>query len=105
MEERKEARNIGDIVRIREWEDMEEVFGLSPIGDIETKFLPFTKFMKPLCGKELKIQRVNNAFGLLFYFLEDENVIYKWGFTEEMFERESEEYIPPLTPCSFDCFF
>lgn len=105
MEERKESRNVGDIVRIRKWEDMEEEFGLSPLGDIETKFLPFTRFMKPICGKELKIQRVNNAYGISFYSLENEDVIYKWGFTEEMFECESEEYIPSSTPYPFDYFF
>ena len=44
---------IGDQIKIRSWEDMEEQFGLDGCGNIDRgdKIIPFIKDMKYLCGK------------------------------------------------------
>lgn len=41
---------VGDVVRIREWEDMESEFGLNFIGDIKCKCI-FVSNMKESCGE------------------------------------------------------
>ena len=45
----------GNIIKIRQWDDMEEEYGYSSLEEaIMCKHL-FTDFMKELCGKEFKI--------------------------------------------------
>ena len=47
----------GNIIKIRQWDDMEEEYGYSsPEEAIMCKHL-FTDFMKELCGKEFKITK------------------------------------------------
>lgn len=47
----------GNIIKIRQWDDMEEEYGYSSFeGAILCKFL-FNDFMKELCGKEFKITK------------------------------------------------
>ena len=47
----------GNIIRIRQWDDMEEEYGYSSLEEaIMCKHL-FTDFMKELCGKEFKITK------------------------------------------------
>ena len=43
---------VGDKVRIRQWDDMENEFGLDDDGDIKTCPNCFVKLMSCLCGKE-----------------------------------------------------
>lgn len=47
----------GNIIKIRQWEDMKKEYGYSSFeGAILCKFL-FNDFMKELCGKEFKITK------------------------------------------------
>ena len=47
----------GNIIKIRQWDDMEEEYGYSSLEEaIMCKHL-FTDFMKELCGKEFKITK------------------------------------------------
>ena len=47
----------GNIIKIRQWDDMEEEYGYSSLENaIMCKHL-FTDFMKELCGKEFKITK------------------------------------------------
>ena len=46
----------GNIIKIRQWDDMEEEYGLIGIDSINCK-CAFTDFMKELCGKEFKITK------------------------------------------------
>ena len=47
----------GNIIKIRQWDDMESEYGYSSFeGAILCKFL-FNDFMKELCGKEFKITK------------------------------------------------
>lgn len=45
---------VGDTVRIRDWDDMKSEFGLDCDGNIECQF-SFTRDMKPICGIEFTI--------------------------------------------------
>ena len=48
----------GDYVKVRRWKDMENEFGLSPSGYINT-YCYFVNIMRFLCGKILYIKHVN----------------------------------------------
>lgn len=50
---------VGDIVRIREWDDMVEEFGKTA-DHIDCRYA-FTEPMRPLCGKEFTILRIEGA--------------------------------------------
>lgn len=50
---------VGETVRFREWEDMLEEFGADCFGDIDCRFV-FTTEMRPLCGTEFVIERIND---------------------------------------------
>lgn len=51
---------IGQIVRIREWEDMEEEFGLSVNGHCILCKFKFLSSMKMVCGREFEIEKIKN---------------------------------------------
>lgn len=50
----KKEFHIGDIVFIRQWNDMAREFGFTPVGSIDCE-CTFTFRMKQLCGKIVKI--------------------------------------------------
>lgn len=47
----------GEVVVIREWDDMEAEFGLNEYGEIRCKSY-FVPVMKPLCGQEFMLLEV-----------------------------------------------
>ena len=49
---------VGDIVRIREWDDMADEFDVNSVGDIECEFT-FIKDMRKLCGLEFEITEID----------------------------------------------
>lgn len=51
---------IGDLVRIRTWEDLREEFGIDEDGNIPCKFT-FTEYMKNMCGDEFIITNIYNG--------------------------------------------
>ena len=74
----KEARNVepvkeepkfkvGELVRIRQWDDMEKEFGLTMLGSISCQCC-FTDEMKPLCGKYAEIEDLNDGQVELKFF-------------------------------------
>lgn len=46
----KREFHAGDVVRIREWDDMEQEFGLNEYGNIACRF-SFTDKMRSYCGE------------------------------------------------------
>lgn len=50
--------SVGDRVRIRQWDDMANEFGVNPRGSILCKFI-FLDSMKFLCGREFIITRIS----------------------------------------------
>lgn len=53
---------VGDIVRVRQWDDMKEEFG-GDVGDYEIN-MPhlFVKGMRRCCGKEFRLLRIDHPF-------------------------------------------
>ncbi len=70
---------VGDIVTIREWDDMAEEFGLDGDRDIiiSGPVIYFSKEMRKCCGKTKKIIKRDEKG----YTLDDEG----WRFSDEMF--------------------
>ena len=61
MFDRKEWKPcVGELVRIRQWEDMASEFGLSPEGNIMCRFY-FGRIMKYLCGTEFEITSIRES--------------------------------------------
>lgn len=72
---------VGDIVQIRQWDDMAEEFGTTIHGSIACRNWYFVKEMKKYCGKKLQIgmRSFNDAYHL-------DGASY-WIFTSEMFKK------------------
>lgn len=80
---------VGELVRIRQWNDMEKEFGISSSGSILTLH-GFVVNMKPLCGKYAEIVGLgeNDKVGLKFFNckgLEDLTELYL--FDTDMLEK------------------
>lgn len=87
---RDEEIHIGDIVRIREWDDMANEFNIDNDGDIRiAKDLYFTKLMKRLCGKVLTVSSMFREEDRKAGFLFSEKI--GWFICSEMLEPYVEE--------------
>lgn len=96
---------VGDVVRIRAWDDMANEYGLYYDQHIETPNMIFTNPMKRLCGTEYVIERIVQVGnlsenGYLRIYLDSEV-----GFiiTDYMIEHvEKEETLLPQDFTFFD---
>ena len=86
--------NIGDKVTIRQWDDMESVFGLNESGEIKVPKI-FTEPMKQYCGQTLSIVHVRRHVPPFFdsYYLDGSSRI----FSSPMFEQSKPQSVPPST--------
>ena len=77
---------VGELVRIRQWDDMEKEFGLTMLGSISCQCC-FTDEMKPLCGKYAEIVRLDKdgRVGLKFFNCDDLNT--GWAYSTDMIEK------------------
>lgn len=83
---RKPRFQIGETVRIRQWDDMEAEFGLCPDDIIRPDGVGvcFNRFMQVLCGRLFTIKdirRYRNTFS--YYFIEN---VEGWHIVEYMLE-------------------
>jgi hypothetical protein len=53
-----EEMKPGDKVKIRQWDDMAQEFGVDKDGDINSGDLLFLREMRPLCGTEVEVLKV-----------------------------------------------
>lgn len=76
---------VGELVRIRQWDDMVKEFGTRATGSVNCKCC-FTDDMKPLCGKyaEIKDLRVDDIVFLRFFNCEKEE---PWSYSTDMLEK------------------
>ena len=51
---------VGDLVRIRSWDDMASEFGIDEDGNIPCRF-SFVEYMKNLCGIEFEITGIDGG--------------------------------------------
>lgn len=77
---------VGELVRIRQWDDMVKEFGTTASGSVNCK-CTFTVTMKPLCGKyaEIKDLRVDDIVFLHFFNCEKEEKC--WSYSTDMLEK------------------
>lgn len=70
---------VGDKVRVRQWYDMVEEFGVNDHGHINNNF---TRSVEYFCGMVCEIYKVCNYY----YILKDKYTIFNWFFTDKMLE-------------------
>lgn len=74
---------VNDIVRIKDWEKLQEKFGLNVYGDICTPLFPFKEDLKIYCGATDKIVMIKLDNGTPVYVLEKHSWLL---FTANMLE-------------------
>lgn len=83
---------VGDVVRIRSWEDMEHEFGIVPGGDSIDCQYQFTPDMEPLCGLEAEITSYFKATGnVQLKFMQQLDNADLWNYSTDMIELMSFE--------------
>lgn len=77
---------VGELVRIRQWDDMEKEFGLTMLGSIRCRCC-FADGMKPLCGKyaEIKDLLLDGIVHLRFFNCDDS--VENWNYSIDMIEK------------------
>lgn len=77
---------VGELVRIRQWDDMVEEFGTDGYGSVACNYR-FLDAMKPLCGKYAEIVRLDKdgRVGLKFFNCDDLNT--GWAHSTDMIEK------------------
>lgn len=77
---------IGELVRIRQWDDMVKEFGTRATGSVNCK-CHFTVDMKYLCGKyaEIKDLRVDGIVFLRFFNCDGS--VENWNYSTDMIEK------------------
>ena len=82
----KPTFKVGELVRIRQWDDMVKEFGTRSTGSVNCRCL-FTVGMKPLCGKyaEIKDLRADGIVFLRFFNCEKEEKC--WSYSTDMIEK------------------
>lgn len=78
---------IGDLVRVRDWNDMAAEFGEFQ-GYIPTDDYAFVEGMRECCGIEAPIKDINDGAILL-----DHPKARRWTFTIDMLELASERLV------------
>ena len=77
---------VGELVRIRQWDDMEKEFGTDSFGSVACRYF-FTKKMKPLCGKYAEIKDIR-AYGIVFLrFFNCDDSVENWNYSTDMIEK------------------
>lgn len=86
---KKPIFKVGDVVVVRDWDDMESEFGLYKSGNIKVPF-SFTDTMRPLCGREIEIIGVETRFdGIISYQLGG----VSWSISEQMLRPVADSQI------------
>ena len=82
----KPTFKVGELVRIRQWDDMVEEFGTDGYGSVACNYR-FLDAMKPLCGKYAEIVRLDKdgRVGLKFFNCDDLNT--GWAYSTDMIEK------------------
>lgn len=91
---------VGDKLRIRQWDDMKAEFGESRIGSIQCA-AGFISDMKPLCGEDFTVASIKiKSFGREYHSAERTEYLScalirgYWAISEDMLEpREDDSQI------------
>lgn len=77
--------NIGDVCRIRQWDDMATEYGVAPWGSIKCResFIPSMRY---LCGKPFTVKLKPNGI-----YYSEEGTEGNWNISGDMLELVHEE--------------
>jgi len=78
---------VGELVRIRHWDDMVKEYGLDEDGDIRANSAYFMEIEAPLCGKYAEIVGFDEDDGVCLKFFNCKHIITTWRFTIDMIEK------------------
>lgn len=73
--------HVGDVLRIREWDDMVDEYGVDCVGDIKIETAPFYfpvflfSYQRSVCGRVFTVKAIKNT-GLYKYYCSEENSEY-----------------------------
>lgn len=81
---------VGDKVRIRQWDDMAEEFGMDGPVYIQT-LEGFVEIMRPLCGKKAKIRAIHGERVSLEDFEDCEGLYTDFNYSMDMIEHVEEK--------------
>lgn len=78
--------SVGDIVRVRDWDDLMAEFGEDVQGNIPAPYV-FVQNMRKYCGRKFYIDRLekDDEYGTTEVFSDDFPGCWHWS--EEMFEH------------------
>lgn len=93
---RPEDIHVGDVLRIRQWDDMAEEFGLSPDCEIMCAYT-FTEEMRELCGRTFTVTAVHEYSSAPRKYEAEEPDFDHWLISADMLEPLNEE-ITPVDP-------
>ena len=77
---------VGELVRIRQWVDMEKEFGTDGYGSVACNY-SFTDAMKPLCGKYAEIVRLDKDGRVALKFFNCDDLNTNWAYSTDMIEK------------------
>lgn len=79
---------VGELVRIRQWDDMEKEFGIDEGGNISiNSAIVFVREMKPLCGKYAEITRLHDGGRVGLKFFNCDGLETGWLYSTDMIEK------------------
>ena len=84
---------IGDVVKIRQWDDMVSEFGINTLGNIPIphKITDFTSNMKRYCGEVFTVKNMYRGVGYVTgYRFKGRSGINRHFVTSEMLEHYEE---------------
>lgn len=85
--------HVGDVVKVRSWDDMAREFVVDSCGDID--FGPakpeFVRNMRELCGREVTITNMCTVNGIAIFSV-NSGRHETWNFVSEMFEPAADYY-------------
>ena len=77
---------VGELVRIRQWDDMEKEFGTNSLGSVDCKCC-FSVAMKPLCGKYAEITRLCERGYVKLKLFNCDGSVGRWDYSTDMIEK------------------
>ena len=77
---------VGELVRIRQWDDMAKEFGTDGFGSVACRYF-FTKRMKPLCGKYAEITKIRDDGKVELRFFNCDDSVEIWNYSTDMIEK------------------
>lgn len=76
---------VGDILRIRQWDDMANEYGCTPYGSIHCNFM-FTREMRCMCGEIFTVKEITND-----RYYSEEGIEGMYSISADMLEYVMEE--------------